>query len=351
MTRDVVVATRRRPARRALASALVLPALVAGSACADESDSSGGATDVQTIDGFEATAVYLQQAAEQTTAEGYRVEMFFALSEEADDTVPPLMSGEVNGDEYHYVLDFGSMMDEMAGAFGDAGSAASGVLDELDTTMEMAGDPESMYIRAPMFADIAAMAGGDAPGPIAGLADLGDGWGHVDMAALGDQLPSDLAAAMGGQGVDPQVVVDMIGATEGVEDLGTDEVRGTSVHGVAADVTLGDLLEASGQDPDAFADISSFGDSSAVDTLYDITTPVEVWVDDEGYLRRMSYGWGFDDIAEAMGADAGDVAGTGMGGMHFSYVMDMFDYGSEVDFEVPADAVDITDAFAAVAEG
>lgn len=348
MTPDAVVTARRRPTRRALVSALALSALVAGAACADESDSSGGSTDVQTVDGFEATAAYLQQAAEKTTAEGYRVEMFLSLSDEVDDTAPPLMSGEVYGDAYHYVIDFGSMMEQMAGAFGNGGSAGLG---DFDMSMEMAGDPESLYIRAPMFAQIAAMGTTEALGPVAGLADLGDGWGHVDMASLGDLLPSDLAAAMGGQGVDPQVVVDLIGATAGVEDLGTDEVRGTSVHGVAADVTLADLLEASGQDPDALADLSSFGDSSAADALFDTTTPVEVWVDDEGYLRRMAYGWDFADIAEGMGASADDVAGTGMGDMSFSYVMDMFDYGAEVDFEPPTDAVDVTDAFAGMAQG
>jgi hypothetical protein len=349
MIRVAVPSHRSRSARRALASTLAAAVVVSAAACADESESGGVTADVETVGDFEATAAYLQKAAEQSTAEGYRMELLFSLSDEVDADAPPLMSGEVNGDEYHYVMDLGSVMDQMAGAFGEP---LPPEFDDIDMTMEMAGGPESLYLRAPMFAGIAEMAPTDALGPVGELADLGDGWGYIDMAGLGDQLPSDLASAVGAQGVDPQVVIDMIASAEDVEDLGSSDIRDTAVNGLAAEVTLGDLVEASGQDPDALAELGGVG-STAEDvqqSLYETTIPVEVWVDGDGYLRRMSFGWGFDDIAEALGEETGDL-GPGMEDMHFTYMMDMFDYGTTVDFEAPADAVDITDAFAALARG
>ena len=83
--------------------------------------------------------------------------------------------------------------------------------------------------------------------------------------------------------------------------------------------------------------------------MYDTPTTIEVWIDDDGYLRRFEFGWDMADLASALGEDPGELEGLGFG--DFRYVMDMFDYGTTVDFEAPADAVDITDAYAALAQG
>ena len=347
----------RRRTRRAFGAAAAASVLLVGvSACAGESgDDAGVVTDGRGDGGedagaaggeigrFEATAAYLQQSAEQSTSEGYRTELLISMTGEIDETAPPFMSGSVEGAEYHYVMDMAPMMEQTAASMGQDLPAEMAA---LDLTMEMAGDPETMYIRAPMLAAL----GADAAAP-SGLAELGDGWGFVDMARLGEQLPTEAAAAMGGQGIDPRAVVEIIEGSEDVEDLGTSEVRGESVHGLSTEASMGDLLEASGQDPEALAEVAGTGGTEeAVEALYDLQTPISVWIDDDGYLRRLEFGWDLSQIAGSMGG--GEAAGTAAAALgEIRYVMDMFDYGTTVEFEAPSDAVDVTDGFADLAQG
>lgn len=241
------------------------------------------------------------------------------------------------------VMDLGPMMSQITGG---AGEAVPPEMAELDFTMEMAGDREDFYLRAPMFAALEDLVpGGTAVlGPVGGLAAIGDGWGHVDLQALGDQVSTDIAEAIGGQSLDPGTIVAMIEGAEGVEELGDDEIGGTPVHGLSAEVSMGDMLEAVGQDPEALAEASSMGTDDMVASLYETATDIEVWVDDDGYLRRMVYGYSLDQIAEA----GGEVAALPGMATHFTYAMDMSDYGTAVEFEPPADAVDITDQYAAL---
>jgi hypothetical protein len=332
--------------RRVLGTALAASTLLAGAAaCASEDD--GGAADVETEAGrFEASAAYLKAAAEQSTAEGYHIDMRLSMTGEIDDSTPPLMSGEIDGDEYHFVMDMASMMSQITAGLGESMPPE---LADLDLSMEMAGGPDGLYLRAPMFAALDDLApGGGGLGPAGGLADLGDGWGYVDLQALGEQVPSEIAAALGGQTLDPAAIVTMIEGAEGVEELGDAEIDGTPVHGLSAAVSLGDLLESVGQDPDTFVEAAGpMGSDDLIADIYALTTDIEVWIDDDGYLRRMVYGYSFDQIADAMGEDLGT---TGMSGTEFRYVMDMSDYGTTVDFEPPADAVDITDDYAALVD-
>ena len=343
----------RRPGRAA-GAALVASALLVASACASESGSDAGAdpgtgtgaeTDAAGVGAFDATPEYLQHAADQSTAEGYRIEVLFSIDGEIDDDTPTMMTGGLEGDRFHYVMDLGAIVGPMTEALGESRPAE---LDGVDMTIEMARDDEALYLRAPVYAELA-----DTPGlgPAGELGAIGDGWGYVDMAELGDQHPSDLTAAMGSQGFDPQVAVRMIETADDVSDLGSSEVRGVAVQGLSAEVTIADMLEASGQDPDALAEVAANGTAEEVTAaLYDTTVPVEVWVDDDGYLRRLQYGYSLGDVLDAMSWDPSGPAGGGMLDLDFAYAVDMFDYGAELDFEPPDDAVDITDAFAALVQ-
>lgn len=336
----------RRRLRRALVPAVVVAAIAAGSACASESDGAGTRveTDAPRSGDFEATAAYLQQATAQSTAEGYRLEMRFSLSGEVGEADAPLMSGEVEGDSYHYVMDLGSMLEQMADMMGES---VPPELSSVDMSIEMAGDAEAIYMRAPMFAQLGNVAG---MGAAAGLADMGDGWGYVDLAGVGDEVSAEVASALGAQGVDPRAVVEAVEGSDDVQDIGTAEIRGAPAHGLAAEVTMGDLLEASGQDPETLATTSGVGTDveEAIAALYETTTPMEVWIDDDGYVRRMAFAYSTDDIAAAMGLSESEM--QVLGGFEYAYAIDMFDFGAPVEFEPPADAVDITDAFLALLE-
>jgi hypothetical protein len=332
--------TRPRSARRVLAATLAGAALVGGAACADSADSGGeSSSDVEAVGGFEASTSFLRAAADQSTSEGYRTEMRFALGDEVDFGAEPLMSSVIDGDRYHMTMDMASMYDQMAA---QSSESVPQELTGIDLSMEMAGDPETLYLRAPMFAALADMVPAGQLGPLGAMGELGDGWGYVDLTALGEQLPSDVASALGGQAVDPRALVETVEGADDVQDLGADEIDGEQVRGLSADVSLGELLEAVGQDPDTFAEtIGVMGTEEAVAAVYEVSTPIEVWIDEDGYLRRWVYGYSLAEIAEAMDVSAGPG-----GDMEFNFAVDMFDYGATVEFTAPADAVDLTDAYA-----
>jgi hypothetical protein len=79
-------------------------------------------------------------------------------------------------------------------------------------------------------------------------------------------------------------------------------------------------------------------DQGTTDAVNDLVVPIEVWVDRDGLVRRVSFEYRLDGFAEGQepGAYRPDV----------SITLDLFDYGDEsINVELPTDAVDITDAF------
>jgi hypothetical protein len=360
MTAEMTVIERpRRRARRAAATLLTLTLLTAGAAaCAQEADN--GSITMEPVDNgtsgggdstgggaadFQATTEFLKESATRTEAVSRRIEMRAALGDSVPEDTPVMMQGEVAGDQFHYRMDLGPIMDMTASMVG-GGADPEDILGDMDLTMEMIGTGDTWYIRAPMFADIGELTGGGVPG-FEGLTAIGDGWGSIDVAALGDVLPGDLSSSvMGSGGVDPAALIEMVTNAEDVEDLGTDTIRDVEVHGLRAEVTMGDMLAASGQDPEALAQASGVGAAAEemMQTLYDTPTPVEVWIDGDGYLARVTFGFSFADIFDAMGVS--DELPGSMSDLSFAYSLDMFDYGETFSFDPPADATDVTDAFA-----
>jgi hypothetical protein len=75
--------------------------------------------------------------------------------------------------------------------------------------------------------------------------------------------------------------------------------------------------------------------------INDITVPVEVWVDPDGLVRRVSFEFRFGEITEVPGPEPRSYRPDA------AFTVDLFDYGDEsIDVELPTDAVDITDPFA-----
>src|SRR5690606_26171159 len=112
--------------------------------------------------------------------------------------------------------DLGPMMSEVAESMGESVPAE---MAGMDLTMEMAGDADAFYLRAPMMATL-----GGGAGAAGDLAAIGDGWGFVDMAALGEHVPGDVASALGAQSVYPQAVVAVVQGVDDVEEIGRAEV-------------------------------------------------------------------------------------------------------------------------------
>jgi hypothetical protein len=368
-------ARRSSGGRWALASALVVAALA--NACATRADddplaAAGTSDTTATTEGqpasgtgggeVEATARALAQASERSTGEPHRVEMSMSMHAagsgpgEQIDAEAVLMTGEQNGDAYEFHMDMGPWMDEMMSSLPPSERPPV----DLDLTMDMAGDAHTLYLRAPMFAEIAAEAPpGTDLGPVEDLVALGDQWGRIDIDALGGLSLSELQGTTGGLGggSDPRAILDLVAGADDVEDLGADQIDGTPVTGMAARLSLGEMLEAQGVDPEEFSNQFSAGLGVGPGTNVDpdelaqrylaIEIPFEVWVDDAGYVRRVSYEM---DLLEMVGPGLDEGLGAG-GPTEFTMgtTMDFSDYGDpSIAIDFPTDAVDVTEAYRAM---
>jgi hypothetical protein len=363
----------RRGSGGAIAAALIVAVLA--SACATRADedplAAGGAADETTdtteaTDGdpsggeVEASARALAQASERSTGEPHRVEMSVSMYAagsgpgEQIDAEAVLMTGEQDGDAFEYHMDMGQWMDEMMSSLPPG--SGSNPLEELDLTMDMAGDAQTLYLRAPMFAQLTEVAPpGTDVGPIEDLAALGDQWGRIDISQLGGFSISELQGSAGGfGGSDPRAVLDLVAGADDVEDLGADVIDGTPVTGMAARLSLAEMLEAQGLDPEAYSNQIGAGLGVGPGTNVDpdelaerylaIEIPFEVWLDDAGYVRRASYEL---DLLDMIGPGVDDQFGAGgPTELTMGTTMDFSDHGDEsIAIDLPTDAVDVTEAY------
>ena len=315
------------------AGLLVVAAMV-GACGSDEGEGAGGDDVV-----IEATPAFLSEAAQRSEESSRRMEM--TVSVDGGEPVP-MVTAEVDGDRSHVEMDMGELTATLAE---QAGEPTQGFPVD-DMTMEIVGDGDVLYLRTPIFA----MVEDQEPGALGeigpALAELRDQWGRVDMAALGDVVPADVQEAVTGQGGDPSAFFDLVANAEGVEDLGEDEVDGDAVTGLSADVPYADMLASSGTDADALAEAMPGEGAEAVQSaLADLTLPMEVWVDDEGLVRRMGYSLDMGELVEALDIPADEVPEDEM--FAVDYTVDVFDYGADdIEVTVPEDATDISEAFA-----
>ncbi|HEY8547840.1 MAG TPA: hypothetical protein VIL36_22430 [Acidimicrobiales bacterium] len=324
--------------------------LLVGTACGDDDDQAGD--DVSGVElegpdsgaeagGFEASPGYLTKVVEQSTGESYRYEMTLdmELDGRAVDFGGPIATGEFDGTRNHMRMDMGVMFEGIMGSMG--GDDLPPGMSMGDLTIEYVVDTDAMYIRAPFFGAMmgdvppgAAESLGGAGSLLTAFASMGDGWGKVDVAALGDVLPGEAAGALGGgQAYDPQVLLELIRGSEDAEALGTDEIDGVPVNGIAAEVDMAEMLEVQGLSPE---DLGSAGD------MADVTFPIEVWVGPDDLIRRVNFTFDDETMADLGGGDT-----AGLGGMSVS--MDFLDYGGGFDIEVPSgdEVIDITEDFVA----
>jgi hypothetical protein len=114
------------------------------------------------------------------------------------------------------------------------------------------------------------------------------------------------------------------------------------------------MLEAQGIDPEEYSNQIGAGLGVGPGTNVDpdelaqrylaLEIPFDVWVDDAGYVRRVSYEM---DLLEMVGPGVDD--GLGAGGpteLTMGSTMDFSDYGDEsIAVDLPTDAVDVTEAY------
>lgn len=348
----------RRRWTRSLAGLVALLSAAAAAGCGGgDGESTVGDVVTGEVD-FEATSGFLARAARRSLGEPYRIEMSMAMDISGDgedlSIDAPLMTGEQDGTRYHMTMDMGEWMEELG---------AGGRLDTGELTTEMVGDDTVLYMRSPMFAAIAEQAGPNVEMPqIEELAELGDRWGRIDVTALGAGTLTDVQSTIGSpSGADPRALLDVVSNADDVEELGTDEVDGTGVNGLGATLTLGELYEAQGMDADELAQQMSAsvgqlgGDADAAEMVEEVMgaeVRVDVWVDGEGYVRRLSYE--MDPLA-MLGALAEGARDEGIDEFLMRVTMEYSDYGDEgIAIELPPagaeDAADVTETFGELAE-
>lgn len=329
-------------------------ALLVSVGCGDDANQAADGKDITSdldggeTGGFAATPGYLQKVVDQSDDQAYRFEMDVSVNlGVAPIEIDGLATGEFDGTRQHMTMDMGAMFDQMMGQIGggDIPEELEGLFDG-DMTVETIVDTDAMYMRAPffasMFGNLPADEVGEAGDLLGAFTSMGDSWGKVDLSELGDILPGEAASALGGgQTYDPQVFLDMIKGSETVEELGTDEIDGVSVSGLAADVSMADMLEAQGMDS-----------ATAGGELDGLTFPIKVWIDRDDQIRRVSYSLDAEsmaDAAEAAGEDLDDMdIGSEMASFEVGMTMDFTDYGdASIQVEVPTgdDVVDITQDF------
>jgi hypothetical protein len=354
---------RRRTARRFCGVGTAAVLLLLG-ACAQEATAPDTATGTGTgtdVGEFAATSDYLSAVADATDGSTYRMAMDMTMRVGAEgeslEMGGPIMTGEADGDLSAMKLDIGELFRDAAAQAPADDPIPEGFLDG-DLTMEMVSDGQTLYLRAPLFAAIAEMAldsgatRGDL-GPLAELAALGQEWGRVDLSEMS---PSEIASTVGSQTTDPKVFLDMVAQGTDVRDLGTQTIDGDQVRGLSATVTYEDMIEA--QDLDVDDVRGQFGPvdgpppddvdvDELLDALFAMEMPLEVWVDDDDHVRRITMAMDMAPAFESLGDEA-------MGGATFSvdFSVDFFDYGDEsIEIEVPTAAVDVTDEFLELEDG
>jgi hypothetical protein len=121
---------------------------------------------------------------------------------------------------------------------------------------------------------------------------------------------------------DPSDTLQLLrGASDDVEVVGEDEVRGASTTHYRATVSLDRAIEQAPEDAEAF--LRQQRELLGVEQF-----PVDAWVDDEGRLRRLSYAI---DLSQAQLPTGATAAGDGSVAITLEY----YDFGEPVDVKVP----------------
>ena len=145
-------------------------------------------------------------------------------------------------------------------------------------------------------------------------------WMTMDLEQLTDAQGFDLSQLQVGAATDPTEVLEALqGASDDIEELGTEEIRGEETTHYRATIDLRKAAEEQGLDA---TETDELLDGFGADTL-----PIDVWIDDAGRARRLQFEGQTGDGEQEISADV---------------TVDLYDYGTDARVEVPA-ADEVTD--------
>lgn len=347
------------------AGAIAAASFLLAAACGGDSPESGDVVAVAP-EGYSATPQYLGQVAEQSGAESFRYEMWMTAGD-SEPTGDPGFRGAIQGEQIASETDSQAMFEAMnaslAEKLGPQGSLPPS--EASNFSMESVNEGELLHLRMPFLLE----APDDLLDPesreLRDLVAETDGWMTIHPSQMLGTSPEELKQAFGGDPAsqDPAAMINVIAEAKDASELGASQVRGEDVVGIQAEIGFTDLIGGVGTDSDDFMDLfmdpmlQGIGEAEGltpaeIDQFSDVLTTVmaemtlssEVWVDEDGYVRRFTFAMDLDqllvDLAEEMGEEPPP---PGAMGAPVRITTDFFDYGEDMDITVPADTVDLTD--------
>jgi len=310
------------------AAALVALSLVAGGC--------GGGKAALEPKGFEPTHGYLAVlvTSSRRTPHKYTSRISLGLPSPGDDA--PVVTGSSDG-RWTY-----SRSDARA-AVESSGQKLPFDAGKVSWVTETVTDGSTFYMRAPFIDDVARGRKPDTvPAVVNVLKTMGNSWGKVDLASLGDPVPNDVGKWLPGtRDFGVRQALDMLVNATNIKVERPTVIDGQRYAHLSAQVGYADLLEAEGVDvSSALASPNTPPDFAKVINNAELRT--EVWVDRQGHVRRLKVDTGssFAQIAKAVGG-ADKVPDE----FRIEGVFDFSDYGDQgIDVKLPAAAqtVDIT---------
>lgn len=166
-------------------------------------------------------------------------------------------------------------------------------------------------------------------------AELGGSWLELDLAEAMVQagIDVDLAAVIQAQSSDPTSALQFLEGAETVTEVGQEELRGTETTHYEVVVNLQKTVDAA--DPAVRDDMQTLVDLYTVETI-----PMEVWIDDDGRVRKFVQTIDYDTFELPGDIDLGPLAGTTS-----TVSAEYYEFGTPVDvsFPDPADTVTMAD--------
>jgi hypothetical protein len=147
----------------------------------------------------------------------------------------------------------------------------------------------------------------------------GKSWLKLDLAALSKASGRDLGNLMQGAANDPtQALALLKGASTDIREVGTERVRGDDTTHYKATIDLRKAAER--QSPEAKQQLERLLEQAQVQSF-----PADVWVDDQGRLRKMQYTLKLRPKA----------TGQQQGAVTVNTTTELFDFGTVAKVETP----------------
>jgi hypothetical protein len=159
--------------------------------------------------------------------------------------------------------------------------------------------PDAMYMSVPAVAE----------------QQVGASWLRMRYADLDEELGIDVQQMMSGQATDPTAMLDQLhGVTDDIDDLGEEVIDGILTTHYRATISRDAVIANTPED--SRAGVESLLETSGFPETY----AVEVWIDGDNLVRRMTTAMSMQGIDQAI-------------------TVTWSDYGAPVDIQVPTESI------------